>query len=404
MAIFDRNVTGVIILRVSWKSDNCSHDDYFYCHPVNLWRDIMPPQLAEKLLDSREGDQFSVMLASPPFPHQKHLVHSLSTARFQQGQAKKHGSAVLPRLGRWYPQRYAAGLPGIFSDSIRPMRVIEINSRSITVDCNHPLAGREIELGVSVDSITCKAKERGGRCFSWLDDATDHGPGMQALLVGLRPDFSEGDGMRRLDEQTDTRFYQSPRLVDHIDRQASYFLQEFLGSFLSSATDLLDLMAGYKSHLPGDFAGRVTGLGLNDLEMRKNPCIQERIVHDLNLSPIIPFADESFGAVLCNMSFEYLIRPDKICREILRILKPGGSLVISVSDRWFPTKVTRLWKRLHPFERVGYILDNLREGFVNLSTTSYVGWPRPADDPHRLPNSDPLFLIAARKSESKTND
>lgn len=399
MAIFDRNVTGEIILRVSWKSDNCRHDDYFHCHPVNLWRDILPPRLEEKLLGSREGDQFSIMLNSPPFPHQKSLVHSLSTARWQHGQTKNHASAVLPRLGRWYPQRYAAGLPGIFSDSIRPMRVIDIDDKSITVDCNHPLAGREIELGVTVGSITCKAKERGGRCFSWLDDATDHGPGMQGLLAGLRPDFSEGDGMRRIDEQIDTRFYQSPRLVGHIDRQASNLLQEFLGNVLSNETELLDLMAGYQSHLPGDFAGRVTGLGLNDLEMRENPDIQERIVHDLNHSPIIPFADESFGAVLCNMSFEYLIRPDMICREILRILKPNGLLVISVSDRWFPPKVIRLWERLHPFERLGYILDHLRDSFVNLSTTSYVGWPRPANDPHRLPNSDPLFLVSARKPE-----
>ncbi len=399
MTRFNRNVTGEIILRVSWKSNNCRHDDFFRCYPVNLWRDILPPRLEEKLLGRGEGDQFNVMLDAPPFPFQKSLVRSFSIDRWQ---TKNQTAAALPRLGRWYPQNYAAGRPGIFSGSVQPMRVIDITSKALTVDCNHPLAGRDIELGVTVGPITGKTKERGGRCFSWLDEATDHGPGMQGLLPNIRPDFSEEDGMRRTDEHIDTSFYQNPRLVGHIDHQSSLLLQEFLGNVLPHETELLDLMAGYKSHLPADFAGMVTGLGLNDSEMRENPAIHTGIVHDINQNPMLPFGDESFGAVMCNMSFEYIIRPEIICREILRILQPGGLLVISVSDRWFPPKVTRLWERLHPFERLGYILDHLREDFVDLSTTSYVGWPRPDDDPYPLPHSDPLFVTTARKPDGIT--
>jgi len=394
MTSFDCNVTGEIILRVSWKSANCKHYDFFRCHPVNLWRDIFPPQIGEKLLGSKEGEQFSVALNAPPFPHQKSLVHRFSIDRWQ---TKNQAVGALPRIGRWYPQNCAAGLPGIFSKSILPMRVIDIDDKSITVDCNHPLAGRNIELGVTVGSIVSKAKERGGRCFSWLDEATDNGPGMQGLLANIRPDFSDKDGMHRADEKIDTTFYKSPRLVGHIDRQASLLLQEFLRNVLPNGAKLLDLMAGYQSHLPRDFTGKVTGLGLNDLEMQENPAIQASIIHDINHNPTMPFADESFGAILCNLSFEYLTRPDMICRDILRILQPGGLLVISFSDRWFPPKVIKLWERLHPFERQGYILDHLKDSFVDLSTTSYVGWPRPTDDPHLLPNSDPLFLITARK-------
>ena len=394
---FDRDAIGELILRVSWKSDNCDHHEYFRCSPVNLWRDILPPELETLVLHAEEGSEFRVKLSEPPFPYQKNLVHTLPRNRWQKGSGIDSTSP--PRLGRWYPQGFAAGLPGIFSESIRPMRVIAMDAKSITVDCNHPLAGRELELGATIGRISSKSKERGGRCASWLDDATEDGPGMQALHTDLRPDFLDSDSMQRSDEQLDTNFYQAPRLVGHIDRQASWQLQSFFREALPEDIHLLDLMAGYQSHLPPDFKAKVVGLGMNDEEMKENPAILEQIVQDLNQSPTLPFSEESFEAVICNLSFEYLIQPLAVLQEVLRILKPGGQLIFSVSDRWFPPKVTRVWTRLHPFERMGYILDYLRADFGSLSTTSYRGWPRPGDDPHPLPLSDPLFIISGRKPE-----
>ena len=30
---------------------------------------------------------------------------------------------------------------------------------------------------------------------------------------------------------------------------------------------------------------------------------------------------------------------------------------MTFSDRWFPTKAIELWSELHPFERMGLVLD-----------------------------------------------
>lgn len=46
----------------------------------------------------------------------------------------------------------------------------------------------------------------------------------------------------------------------------------------------------------------------------------------------LPFDPESFDVVLATEVFEHLFRPDEACREVGRVLRPGGSLVITVPN------------------------------------------------------------------------
>ena len=74
--------------------------------------------------------------------------------------------------------------------------------------------------------------------------------------------------------------------------------------------------------------------------------------------------------------------------------KPGGLLLLSFSDRWFPTKAIAVWSRLHEFERLGLALHLLRDaGFAELHTETRRGLPRPADDKYLAQRAfaDPLF-------------
>jgi SAM-dependent methyltransferase len=65
-----------------------------------------------------------------------------------------------------------------------------------------------------------------------------------------------------------------------------------------------------------------------------------------------------------------------------RVLKPGGTFVVTFSNRWFPPKVIRVWERIHEFERVGLVMEYfMRSGaYSDLGTYSMRGLPRPRDD------------------------
>lgn len=46
----------------------------------------------------------------------------------------------------------------------------------------------------------------------------------------------------------------------------------------------------------------------------------------------LPFPDDSFDNVCCIEVFEHLFAPEQTAREILRVLKPGGSLIATVPN------------------------------------------------------------------------
>jgi hypothetical protein len=59
--------------------------------------------------------------------------------------------------------------------------------------------------------------------------------------------------------------------------------------------------------------------------------------------------------------------------------------------------VIRIWTELHPFERLGLVLDWLRQsgGFAAVRTESFRGLPRPLSDKYAsiTSRSDPIFCV-----------
>src|SRR5205814_7906584 len=51
-----------------------------------------------------------------------------------------------------------------------------------------------------------------------------------------------------------------------------------------------------------------------------------------SLDTALPFANESFDAVICLEVLEHLMMPEFTCREIHRVLRPGGQVLISVPN------------------------------------------------------------------------
>lgn len=151
----------------------------------------------------------------------------------------------------------------------------------------------------------------------------------------------------RHDEGEDAAFYACPRLVTHIDDPAIAALTGFYRRVLPAGGDLLDLMSSWISHYPEDVAYRtVVGHGMNAEELSANPRFDRWHVQDLNQEPRLPYADASFDAVTIAVSVQYLARPVDVFREIARVLKPGGGVVVSYSNRMFPTKAVAIWQAL----------------------------------------------------------
>jgi SAM-dependent methyltransferase len=206
-------------------------------------------------------------------------------------------------------------------------------------------------------------------------------------------DFEGPDAFSREDEFPDTDFYKLARKVTHVDAVCARRIQALYRTVLPEGARVLDLMAGWRSHLP-DTVQSAVGLGLNAEELDDNPQLVERVVQDINADPKLPFADASFDAVVCTVSFEYLTRPHQIVAEARRVLKPGGMFVVTLSHRYFPPKVIKLWTQLHPMERMAWVGMLIKQaGFKKVETYVERGLKRPRDDRYadKLTESDPLF-------------
>jgi len=150
------------------------------------------------------------------------------------------------------------------------------------------------------------------------------------------------DPFARQDPSNDAQFYAIERKVVHIEPGAIAALRAFYASVLAPGAVVLDLMSSWRSHLP-DGLGEVTGLGMSAAEMADNPQLSSFVVHDLNREPRLPFDDASFDAVVCAVSVQYLIRPVEVFIDVRRVLRAGGPVVVSFSNRCFPTKAVAVW-------------------------------------------------------------
>lgn len=385
-----------------WQSEHARHNDLYVANQLNLWRDYFPPILEQAVLDRPVGDVARVDLAPGDLVagYATRDCIEIEAGRFERRVV--NGRPTEPRAGRFYPGGYLAGVRDLTSDNILPVRVAEVRPRRLVVDLNPPLAGRSLTLSARVLKAWRAGAQRGGTAQDVAELIAGKGPGMQARWRGQATDFLAGDALAREREDDDGDFYRAPRLVDHLDRVATHQVEKLYARLLPKGGRVLDLMTSWKSHLDLAEPGPVAGLGMNAEELAANPRLAERVVHDLNREPRLPWGEASFDAVACTVSVEYLTRPLDVFAEVRRVLKPGGRFAVVFSNRYFPPKVTRVWADIHPFERAGLVLEYflLTGGFERLETFSLAGLIRPEDDKYaaQTPWSDPVHAVWGDKT------
>ncbi|MBM7804678.1 SAM-dependent methyltransferase [Geodermatophilus bullaregiensis] len=213
------------------------------------------------------------------------------------------------------------------------------------------------------------------------DRADHHDP-----YTGFPPGFFARD-----DERPDADFYGPPRLVTHIDDAATAAVGDLYAELgidgsARAPRRVLDLMSSWVSHFRTPPAELVV-LGMNADELAANPAATERVVHDLNADPRLPLPDDDVDAAVCCVSIDYLTRPIEVLAEVGRVLRPGGTLAVTFSDRCFPTKAVRGWLLTDDAQHGTIVAELVRrtgrftEPVVELRTEPGVG--------------DPLYAVVA---------
>ena len=164
----------------------------------------------------------------------------------------------------------------------------------------------------------------------------------------------------KADSSDDRLFYSAPRFSQHVDDGFLAQLTELYRRRLPAGGCILDVGASHISHLPEEVEYTVKGMGLNAEELARNRRLSSFSVRNLNYEPRgWAFSDQSFDAVLCCVSIQYFQQPEEVLAEMYRVLKPGGVLIISFSNRMFGTKAIAAWR-----DGTGYSRSQLVKQYI----------------------------------------
>jgi SAM-dependent methyltransferase len=170
---------------------------------------------------------------------------------------------------------------------------------------------------------------------------------------GVRRKVLRGEERTKLDVSPDLEFYSTPRFVTHVDDDFLAQTTELYRRRIPANGSVLDLCSSWVSHLPREKEyKKVWGHGMNATELGRNERLDGFFVRDFNEDPRIQAPDCSFDAVTMCVSVQYLQRAEEVFAEIFRVLKPGGVVIITFSNRLFYSKAIQAWRDASGYARV----------------------------------------------------
>jgi len=127
-------------------------------------------------------------------------------------------------------------------------------------------------------------------------------------------------------EQLERRFYPG-----YVDEHARF--DAAIRRYLHPRAAVLDAGAGRGLMYPYDYRDHVARMAGADTDpaIAENPNLTDASVADL---ASLPYDDASFDLVFSKYVFEHLDRPVAVMRELRRVLKPGGHLLVHTPNRW----------------------------------------------------------------------
>jgi SAM-dependent methyltransferase len=120
--------------------------------------------------------------------------------------------------------------------------------------------------------------------------------------------------------------------------------RELTGFLAHVHGELLDVGCGRKPYRDFVRATRYVGVDIDTPASRALGCAD--VFYD---GETLPFPGENFDTVLCSQVLEHVFEPEAFLREIRRVLRPGGQLVLSVPFAWDEHEQPRDYARYSSF-------------------------------------------------------
>ena len=205
---------------------------------------------------------------------------------------------------------------------------------------------------------------------------------------------------KKLDETNDEDFYSEPKLVYHLDSNFRQYLSNVYKNEIREYSTVLDLMSSWDSYLPIEKKyKKVIGHGLNKKELQKNKILDSFWVQNFNIKQEIPLNNEEIDYCLIVAGWQYLQYPENLTKEISRIIRNDGKIIISFSNRAFWHKAPNVWTSSTEEERVNYVRKVLiSNGFREPKIIKkFISPTKNIFNILNILNKDPFYCLIATK-------
>lgn len=352
MTVFNATAVGALEFTVSWQKDRINHEEWYLGRKFNAVNDIFPRGMREALEGKREGD--SVTLTYEPrmcIPrHKDSLVRTIPMDRLRKKTIQ--GKPITLQLGRFYPQGHINGLLDIYPDTLTPFRLIGLDDDHFIADCNHPLATIPITIEARIQYLEPRETGTYGSLSHWREATCDWGPGMQAMFGGIPTNFFHEQFFQKQNAG------EPSRAMDN------------------NARDNLEAL--YARHIePG------MSVYKDEIDVLREQA-------------------NSYDAVIFTQAFEYIENPVATLKAAADHLNPGGVVLIGFTNQFDATHVIQGWEDMHEFERMGLILEYLRQAGLDAEAGTYShrnDW-RDKSEPDFMEKkgiSDPVYVVYGHK-------
>ena len=204
----------------------------------------------------------------------------------------------------------------------------------------------------------------------------------------------------KIDESNDEEFYSNPKFVYHLDANFRKYLTSVYENEIKEYSIILDLMSSWDSYLPkGKNYKSVIGHGLNKQELEKNKILDSYWIQNFNINQKIPLDSECIDYCLMVAAWQYLQYPENLTKEIVRILRNQGKIIIAFSNRAFWHKAPKIWTSSTEEERVKYVRKVLITNGFN-EPRIIKKFNQPVHNIFNFLNKDPFYCLIATKEQT----